>query len=146
MPLLRFCTLLAGGRQAAEDLTQEAFARAASRLTGLPADGIGPYLRRTAVNLWRKRLRRVRSEIRALARRGPDPSGRDPAEEQADRDRIWAALRRLPSRQRACLVLRFYEDLPEREVAKILGCSLGTVKSQTSRGLDKLRRELGYET
>jgi RNA polymerase sigma factor (sigma-70 family) len=59
-----------------------------------------------------------------------------------ERDVVVQALRRLPLRQRAVLVLRFYDDLPEREVANILGLSVGTVKSHTARGLERLRTEL----
>jgi RNA polymerase sigma-70 factor (sigma-E family) len=145
LALLRFCVLLTGRREMAEDLAQESFIRVAHRLAELPVGGVGPYLRRTAVNLWRKRLRRLGAESRALVRRGLAHSTQDPTEHQIEHDRIWSAVRRLPSRQRACVALRYYEDLPEREVAEILGCSVGTVKSQTSRALDKLRKELGYE-
>jgi RNA polymerase sigma factor (sigma-70 family) len=56
-----------------------------------------------------------------------------------EHDAVWAAIARLPPRQRACLVLRFYEDLSERDVADVMGCSVGTVKSQTSKGLARLR-------
>ena len=59
---------------------------------------------------------------------------------------LWAAVRRLPTRQRAVLVLRYYEDLPEAEVARLLGLPLGTVKSLAHRGLARLRGELGSPT
>ena len=59
-----------------------------------------------------------------------------------ERDELWQAVLRLPPRQRACIALRYYEDLPEREVAAILSCSVGTVKKQSSRALAQLRREL----
>ena len=59
-----------------------------------------------------------------------------------DREVLWSALVGLPDRQRACLVLRFYEDLSEREVASLLGCSIGSVKSHTHRGLKRLRKDV----
>jgi RNA polymerase sigma factor (sigma-70 family) len=62
-----------------------------------------------------------------------------------ERDAVWQAILRLPARQRACLVLRYYEELTEQETADILRCSVGTVKSQTSRALSRLRRELHNE-
>jgi RNA polymerase sigma factor (sigma-70 family) len=73
------------------------------------------------------------------------PLGRDAADHAGiieQRDHLWDALSRLPERQRACLVLRCYEDLPEREIADLLGCSVGTVKSHTHRGLARLRQEV----
>jgi RNA polymerase sigma-70 factor (sigma-E family) len=140
--LVRFCVLVSGDAHVAEDLAQEAFVRVAERIDRVDAAKMGAYLRRTAVNVWRNRLRRMAVERRARGRRldqAPEPS---PAE---DRDVLWAAVRRLPPGQRACLALRFYEDLSERETAEVLGCSIGTVKSQTSRALAKLRKELSDE-
>jgi RNA polymerase sigma-70 factor (sigma-E family) len=61
----------------------------------------------------------------------------------ADRDQVWRALQALPPRQRAALVLRFYEDLTEAQTAAAMGCAVGTVKSQVSAGLTKLRDRLG---
>jgi RNA polymerase sigma-70 factor (sigma-E family) len=138
LPLLKLSVALSGQQEAAEDLVQEAFVRSAARITEFAPDEVGPYLRRAVVNLWKNRLRRFAIEARnsiSLVRREQEPS--TPLEE---RDLMWNALMQLPSRQRACLVLRFYEDLPEPEVARVLGCSVGTVKSQTSRGLAKLRK------
>jgi RNA polymerase sigma-70 factor (sigma-E family) len=63
----------------------------------------------------------------------------------ADRDAVWRALRQLPPRQRAALVLRFYEDLTEAQTAAAMGCAVGTVKSQVSAGLKKLRERLGHD-
>lgn len=143
LPLLKLSIALSGRQEAAEDLVQEAFVRSASRITELAPDEVGPYLRRAVVNLWKNRLRRFAIEARnAISLARPEPESAAPMEE---RDLMWKALMQLPSRQRACLVLRFYEDLPEPEVARVLGCSVGTVKSQTSRGLAKLRRAGKYE-
>ena len=140
MALLRLGVLLAGREDVAEDLVQEAFTRAADRLATLATDEWRPYLRAVVLNLWRNRLRRMALERRVR-------HDHLPHEESAfeERDRLWAAVRRLPARRRACLVLRDYEDLSERETAALLGCSVGTVKSQTSRALNQLKRELEHE-
>ena len=137
--LLKLATALTGRRETAEDVVQDAFVRSAAHLERLPSEAVRPYLRRTVVNLWRNRLRRLAVELRHLGR----DDGSAPSTTSADdRDAVWRALRRLPPRQRACLVLRYYEDLSEREIADVLGCAPGTVKSQTSRGLAKLREWL----
>jgi len=136
--VLRLCTLLARDPNVAEDLAQEAFVRLAPKLSGLGPDEVRPYLRTVAVNLWRNRIRRVVTEARARRRLLGSTAEGTPLEE---RDEMWVAISKLPSRQRACLVLRFYEDLSIRETARLLECSEGTVKSQTSKALGKLRRE-----
>jgi RNA polymerase sigma-70 factor (sigma-E family) len=137
--VVRFCVLLSGRRDVAEDLAQEAFVRLAPRIDRLEPAAVGPYVRRSAVNLWKNRLRRLALE-RRHEEKGPSQPAARPAVE--DRDELWSAVLRLPLRQRACLVLRYYEDLSEKETASTLGCSVGTVKSQTSKALAKLRREL----
>jgi RNA polymerase sigma-70 factor (sigma-E family) len=138
--LVRLCSLLTGRRDIAEDLAQEAFVRLAGKIDRLEIDAVGPYLRRIAVNLWKNRLRRMAIELRhRSAAREPAVAGIDVEE----RDEMWAAVKRLPARQRTCLVLRYYEELSERETAATLGCSIGTVKSQTSKALARLRKELG---
>jgi RNA polymerase sigma-70 factor (sigma-E family) len=142
MPLLRLCTLLAGRQDVAEDLVQEAFIRIAPKIESIAADDIGAYLRRTAVNLWKNRIRRLVLERRHRnVREEPVPEA-----SFEERSALWHAVTRLPARQRACLVLRYYEDLSEKSTAEILGCSVGTVKSQTSRALAHLRKELSDET
>jgi RNA polymerase sigma-70 factor (sigma-E family) len=134
--LLKLAVALSGRQESAEDLVQEAFVRAAPRIQFLDPDAIAPYLSKVVINLWRNRLRRLAVERRRV------PAGPHAVEPEMveDRDKIWTALKRLPKRQRACVVLRFYEDLSEAQVAEILDCSIGTVKSQTSRGLTRLRR------
>jgi RNA polymerase sigma-70 factor (sigma-E family) len=137
--VVRFCALLSGRRDVAEELAQEAFVRLAPKIDGLERAAVGPYVRRIAVNLWKNRLRRL-----ALERRHPDVTPPQPVAGPAfeDRDELWGAVLRLPVRQRACLVLRYYEDLSEKDTAATLGCSIGTVKSTTSRALARLRKEL----
>lgn len=137
----RLAFLLTGERDLAEDVVQDAFVRVAGRFAGLRSpDAFDAYLRRTVVNLCRGQWRRRRTE-RAHARRQPAV----PHEWQPDvaaRDEMLRALRALPERQRAAVVLRYYEDLSERQTAEVLGCAVGTVKSLVSRALTTLRAEL----
>lgn len=138
--MVRLCTALVGRQEGAEDIVQDAFVRVASRIEGLASDATGPYLRQTVINLWRNRLRRVAVEMRHRASlTTTSASDRSPD----DRDMLWRSLLKLSDRQRACLVLRYYEDMSEQEIAQALHCSRGAVKSHTSRGLAKLRKELG---
>jgi RNA polymerase sigma-70 factor (sigma-E family) len=136
--LYRYAYRLSGSAADAEDLTQEAFVRTAPKIGRLRSDEVRPYLRTVAVNLWKNRIRRLAAEA-LVRRRLVEADDRETSVE--DRDEMWAAISNLPSRQRACLVLRFYEDLSVRDTARLLGCSEGTVKSQTSKALEKLRKE-----
>ena len=136
-PLLRLCTLLTGHRQEAEEIVQESFLRSAGRLASLRPDARGSYLRRVAINLWKNRLRRLALELRVLREH---PGVEDATNSPESHDELWQAVLALPARQRACIALRYYEDLSERETADTLGCSVGTVKSQTSRALARLRK------
>jgi RNA polymerase sigma-70 factor (sigma-E family) len=143
VPLVRLCVLLTGRPDIAEDLAQESFVRAAPKLSSLEPSRVGPYLRRVAANTWKNRLRRLTLERRVAFRLRERPDHEESRLEE--RDAMWQAVIRLPDRQRACLVLRYYENLPEREVASVLGCSVGTVKSSVSRALKRLRKEFGDE-
>ncbi|MGS2619743.1 SigE family RNA polymerase sigma factor, partial [Micromonospora sp. LZ34] len=143
--LLRTAYLLTGDWATAEDLVQTALTKtylAWKRLGGIEA--IEPYARRVMVNTstswWRRRWHGERpTEVL------PERAGVDEIEQQLDRDLLWRHLRALPARQRAVLVLRFYEDMSEAQTAALLEISPGTVKSQTSRALNTLRRRLGAE-
>ncbi len=137
--LFRLAYLLSGDRWLAEDLAQEAFVRAAGKLKDLAEDEWGPYLRTVVMNLWRRSVRRRLLEQRS---RGPSASDWYTPSGVEERDEAWNLILRLPPRQRACLVLRYYEDLADHEIATVLGCSIGTVKSQSSRALAKLRKEV----
>jgi RNA polymerase sigma-70 factor (sigma-E family) len=143
LSLLRLSILLSGERETAEDLAQEAFVRVANRLGDIPSERLFAYLRQVVVNLWRNRLRKLTRERHARARSALEMRSNSPGHE--DRAALRTAVMALPARQRACLVLRYYEDLPEREVAVLLSCSVGTVKSHTSRALKRLRREFEDE-
>jgi RNA polymerase sigma-70 factor, ECF subfamily len=140
--LLRTAYLLAGDWATAEDLLQTALTKtylACKRLGGIEA--IEPYARRVMVNTstswWRRRWHGERpTEVL------PERAGVDEIEQQLDRDVLWRHLTALPARQRAVLVLRFYEDMSEAQTAALLEISPGTVKSQTSRALVHLRTAL----
>jgi RNA polymerase sigma-70 factor (sigma-E family) len=139
----RLATLLLDDRGAAEEVVQEAFLRTFSSWRRLrEPDRAQFYVRAAVVNLSRSRLRRRRSEEagnRASWRR-PEESDEDGLE---DALAVLDAVRALPRRQRETVVLRYYEDLSEQEVARVLGCSVGTVKSQLARARASLAQRLG---
>jgi RNA polymerase sigma-70 factor (sigma-E family) len=136
LDMVRLAHVITGSNPAAEDVVQEAFVRLCRHWDRL--DNAGGYLRVTVVNLAREQLRRqgVRRRHAEAARAETGPTG-DP-----EIDETWAAVCRLPARQRAVLALRFYEDLALADIAEILGCRPGTVKSNLHRGLARLREEL----
>jgi RNA polymerase sigma-70 factor (sigma-E family) len=139
--LLRFAYLLCGHQQQAEDAVAETFAKVLPQWRRRRLATPGAYLRRTLVNEVASRGRRRVLEIREEQRRsGSGRGGADIGDHAADRDALLQAMRRLPVGQRAVLVLRYYEDQPESEVAATLGMSVGTVKSQTSRAIARLRQ------
>ena len=140
-PLLPLCLLLTGGREAAEDVLMECFVRLAPKIEHLEVDEVWPYLRQIAVNLCKNRFRRLAVEARFASRHEGTPAPTKVATFE-ERERVWRAVRGLPKRQRACIALRYYEDLSERDTAVVLGCSVGTVKSQTAKGLAKLSEVL----
>jgi RNA polymerase sigma-70 factor (sigma-E family) len=139
-PLLRTAVLLAGSKEAGEDLLQAALERLLKHWRSIHGSPEG-YLRRTLYNLaadgwrrdsaWRRQLR--------LLRHGTDPVVADPAVTVDLRDALVRLLMQLPPRQRAVIVARYWEELSEAETAAVLGCSAGTVKSQTWRAVRRLR-------
>jgi RNA polymerase sigma-70 factor (sigma-E family) len=139
---VRLAYLLTGDRALAEDLVHEAFVRMFGRFRDLrDPDAFRAYLRTTVVNLARSHFRRARVERTYLERQRPPVEGAEPPD-PGPREELWAALGLLSERQRAAIVLRYYEDLSEAEAADVLRCPVGTVKSLVSRGMDRLRREL----
>ena len=139
----RLAYLLTGDRGVAEDLVQEAFVRIAGRLGHLrDPSAFQAYLRRTVINLSRMHFRKQKTERTYLEReanlRPPEGEQRDVAASEAMR----AALLRLPERQRAAIVLRFYEDLSDSATGQVMRCPSGTVRSLVSRGMETLRREV----
>jgi RNA polymerase sigma factor (sigma-70 family) len=141
----RIARLMVGDADVAEEIVAEAVARMLPRWRADAIDDCGAYLRQIVVNLVRRRWRRV-----ALARRrdqnalewmsGATAASSDVVDE---RDRTLRSVMRLPIRRRAVVVLRFYDDLAEADIAKVLGISVGTVKSQLARALEQLRAVLG---
>lgn len=135
--LMRYAMALTGSAYAAEDLVQDALVRAGARWEKL-GENPEPYVRKIMANarvsLWRRRRREV-----LVA----EPADR-PAREVRDKpdELVWAVLATLPRGQRAVLVLRFYEGLSEAETAAVLGCSTGSVKSQTAKAKTKIKAAL----
>ncbi|MYS86892.1 SigE family RNA polymerase sigma factor [Embleya scabrispora] len=139
--LVRIAYLMTGDHGEAEDLTQTALARVGASWTRVRAvEQPDSYVRRVLVNCNINRYRRLRP-VALFGMRTPDVPGPDPTHQIDERDALMRALADLPPRQRAVVVLRFWDDMSEADVAGVLGCSVGTVKSQTSKGLAKLRRD-----
>jgi len=140
-PLRRFAFALTGDLGHAEDLLQTALLNCHRHWGRIRADNPEAYVRRSVINLntsWWRRRRLAEYPTPAL----PDVEAPDAMARFDTREEIWAAILALPARMRAVLVLRYFEDLPEADVAAILGCSAGSVKSQASRGLTRLRSVL----
>jgi RNA polymerase sigma-70 factor (sigma-E family) len=142
--LFRATYAVAGDRQLTEDALQTAFAQAWaswSRVAG--ADDRLAYVRRMAINAALSRHRKAfsrRERVLAVLPDASQPSGEDAF---LASDETWQAVQALPPRQRAVVVLRYYEELTEQEIADVLGCRPGTVKSQASAALASLRTRLG---
>jgi len=133
--------IITGDRHMAEDLAQEAFIRLVGRFGHLRApEAFDAYLRKTVVNLCLSHLRRRRVESAYLERERHEAGrGATVMTDVATREELWSALHRLPGRQRAAVVLRYYEDLPERQVAEILRCSVPAARSLVARAMQTLR-------
>lgn len=140
LELLRFAYLLSGDRQRAEDLLQDVLLSMYRKFPAtMPLDNPVGYARRALANKNISRARRG-SSSELVVDLFPDraaPPGPDPA----DRDLLWQALRRLPVRQRTVLVMRFYLDATDDDIATTLGARHGTVRSLASRGLAALRTD-----
>ncbi|MGY0235036.1 SigE family RNA polymerase sigma factor [Longispora urticae] len=135
--LLRYATVLTGERALAEDVVQEVLVRAHARWRRI--DEPESYLRRMVVNeylSWRRRWSRVVPHASVGL---PPSDAPDHATSHADREALRAELALLPRRQRAVIVLRYYEGLTDAEIADALGCSPGTVRGYASRALATLR-------
>lgn len=147
--LIRLAVVMLGSRQAAEDVVQEAFCSLYRRWGQLAQTDRALYYVRSSV------LNGCRSELRARLRHARRPAQAAPASVASAEDlaligeehrEVLAGLRRLPHRQREALILRYFLDLPEPEIARSMGITEGTVKSTTSRALAALARLLGEST
>lgn len=146
--LFRTAYLMVGDHQLAQDLLQEALVKTLMAWPRLRDHGnLDAYARRIIVTTsisWRRR--------RSFHERPLETFPEQPVPDQADavvtHDAVVAALRTVPPRQRAAIVLRYYQDLTEQQTAEVMGCSVGAVKSQVSAGLRRLRQALGpgFET
>ena len=146
--LCRTAYLVLGDAWLAEEIVMDAFARTMARWSKVQsADAPLAYVRRTVVNLCISRLRRLGAERRANARAtsGTESPVRWDVERADDSRAVFEAVRQLPERQRACVVLRYFDDLPEQQIAAALGCSVGTVKSQLSKARARLAQLLEVE-
>jgi RNA polymerase sigma-70 factor (sigma-E family) len=139
--LIRLAYVLTGDQSAAEDLLQTALTKAAARwgrIHSAPEAYVRQIMYREQVSGWRRRARRRETTMADV----PDQAAAIPAASAETRLALLEALRALPAGKRAVLALRYLEDLPEAQVAGILGCSVGTVRSQTHKAITQLRSAL----
>jgi RNA polymerase sigma-70 factor (sigma-E family) len=146
-PMCRLAYVILGDAALAEEIVMEALIKTFSGWGRIrDVSRADAYLRRAVVNLCRSKIRRKSIEARVNAvsyrRAELNPPDWDPESHETSR-LVLAAVRGLPERQRACVVLRYFEDMPEGQIADILGCSVGTVKSQLSKARAKLEKSLG---
>ena len=138
-PLLRLAVGLAGSRAAGEDLLQSALTKAYLSWPKVARAGDpDAYVRRIVVNTHVSVLRRRRVQ-EDLQPELSDVAGTAPRYGVEDRDALWSALSRLGRRQRAIVLLRYYEDLPDEQIAELIGCATGTVRCQAMRALNTLK-------
>jgi RNA polymerase sigma-70 factor (sigma-E family) len=143
--LYRYAYLLAGNHADAEDIAQQTLLkayRAWSRIKD--SDSPTAYLRRMLTNTYLSHRRPKQRRLELLTDAPPEPS-RAPAGGPEERLALWPHVKSLPPRQRAVIVLRYYEDLSEQEIADALGCSRGNVKSTAHHALKALRAALGTD-
>jgi RNA polymerase sigma-70 factor (sigma-E family) len=143
--LRRLAFALLGDASAADEVAQDAFVQLYATWRRLDELEHPPsYLRKIVLNLCRTRGRRARLQRDRQPLLGAETSALDP--DVALRLDVWSALEKLPHRQRACVVLKYLEDLTEADVAQLLDCSIGTVKSQLHKARAKLETSLAPET
>lgn len=138
--------VILGDPGAAEEAVMEAFVKLYARWGSLESLDYPPaYLRRMVVNqcLSRMRRRRLEARVNELFHRRDEISGNTASSGGEEALEVWSAVRTLPARQRLCIALRYVEDLSEPEIARLLDCSVGTVKSQLFKARRKLAGLLG---
>jgi RNA polymerase sigma-70 factor (sigma-E family) len=144
--LIRLAVLLVDDLATAEDVVQDVFVRL-HRRGNAAIESIDGYLTTAVLNTARSTLRRRRVAagglLRLGTRAGIDAVGIDQADLTAEQARMWAAITELPTRQRQVVVCRYYLDLSERDTARTLGISTGTVKTSASRAMKALAQHLG---
>jgi RNA polymerase sigma factor (sigma-70 family) len=144
VPVHRLALLLVGDRDVADEVTAEVFAKVLPKWRTGDLDKPLDYLRRAVVNEVRSRFRRRSNERRALVRYAARQNLESDSN-QAESIVVLTALALLPARQRAVVALRYHDDLSEADVARVLGISIGSVKTHASRGLAQLRILLDKE-
>lgn len=142
--LVRAAALILGRPDEAEEIVQEAFVRTLKAWPQLRDETRAvSYLRSATFNLARSKVRRwVVARRRSLPFEASHPSAEERAVLRDEHRAVLAELRQLPKRQRECLVMRYYLDLPVAEVAALLGVSVGSVKTHTHRGIEQIRKAL----
>ncbi len=139
LALLRFATLLAGDVRGGEDLLQSMLEKIYPRWAAghPPDDGYG-YARTALLHAAQRSWRRRQANPEVLLANPPETPTIDPDDDPLLREALLRALRQLPKRQRSVVVLRYFDGYTEGQVAKLLGCSVGTVKTHAHRGLQRL--------
>ena len=146
-PMCRLAYVIIGDAATAEELVMEALIKTFSGWGRIrDYDRVDAYLRRAVVNLCRSKIRRkvIEARVNAVSYRRDELKRPDWDPDRHETSRlVWDAVKRLPERQRACVVLRYFDDLSEAQIADVLQCSVGTVKSQLAKSRAKLEKVLG---
>lgn len=143
--LTRYATALAGDPDTGADVLQEVLLRAQQRWPRIVASGVPEaYVRKMVVNELISTRRNVMARLRRERAHLPAPLD-DRSEQFAEREALVRLIRALPARQRVVIVLRYFEDMADADIAALMGCSVVTVRSQASRALAALRRVTSLE-